>query len=235
MFHLQPVRDRKGELQYFIGVQLDATTAEREASGVGRLTERDEQNGKRIVQSTAGSVDDAVKELPDASKPETLWEKHSAAVLPKPHHANSDNWKAIIKVREKCGRLTLKNFRPIRPLGSGDTGSVHLVELVDTGKLFAMKAMDKQMILNRNKLHRVCTERDILGVTDHPFLPTLYVSFQTRTHVCLVTDYCPGGELYALLEKQPMKRIYETAARCDLQGSEARKCSSARKWSHSFD
>lgn len=31
--------------------------------------------------------------------------------------------------------------------------SVHLVELRETGKLFAMKAMDKSVMLNRNKVH----------------------------------------------------------------------------------
>ena len=30
--------------------------------------------------------------------------------------------------------------------------SVHLVELIGTGQLFAMKAMDKSMMLNRNKV-----------------------------------------------------------------------------------
>lgn len=30
--------------------------------------------------------------------------------------------------------------------------SVHLVELCDSGELFAMKAMDKNVMLNRNKV-----------------------------------------------------------------------------------
>lgn len=48
---------------------------------------------------------------------------------------------------------------------------------------------------------------------DHPFLPTLYASFETRTHVCLITDFCPGGELFLLLERQPKKVFREDAAR----------------------
>ncbi len=232
--------------------------------------------------------------------------------------------------------------------------SVHLVELRETGKLFAMKAMDKSVMLNRNKVHllefpsqpieskapvkccwnhfntteisekpkeikkdmvlrrlfkenqtnlcsqvlknsaslkllfcflwqvhRVWAERDILELMDHPFLPTLYASFQvrlyrapiftcqyhfrttwecfkrhhwllvswiypqlimqmyyyhypliiglipeklklcvfisgnvqTKTHVCLITDFCPGGELFALLERQPCKAFSEEAVR----------------------
>jgi serine/threonine protein kinase len=70
----------------------------------------------------------------------------------------------------------LKNFKPIKPLGCGDTGSVHLVELRGTGQVFAMKAMDKSVMLDRNKVHRACAERQILDLVDHPFLPTLYAS-----------------------------------------------------------
>jgi hypothetical protein len=36
---------------------------------------------------------------------------------------------------------------------------------------------------------------------------------QTPTHVCLITDFCPGGELFALLDRQPMKSFKEEAAK----------------------
>jgi hypothetical protein len=36
---------------------------------------------------------------------------------------------------------------------------------------------------------------------------------QTPTHVCLITDFCPGGELFALLDRQPMKFFKEEAAK----------------------
>uniref|UniRef100_A0A2P2M8B0 non-specific serine/threonine protein kinase n=2 Tax=Rhizophora mucronata TaxID=61149 RepID=A0A2P2M8B0_RHIMU len=92
-------------------------------------------------------------------------------------------------------------------------GSVHLVELRGTGLYFAMKAMDKGVMLNRNKVHRACAEREILDMLDHPFLPALYASFQTKTHIFLITDYCPGGELFLLLDRQPAKLLKEDAVR----------------------
>jgi hypothetical protein len=41
-----------------------------------------------------------------------------------------------------------------------------------------MKAMDKSVMMHRNKVHRARAERDILAILDHPFLPTLYSTFQ---------------------------------------------------------
>ncbi|MBA0644461.1 hypothetical protein Goklo_028617, partial [Gossypium klotzschianum] len=164
------------------------------------------------VKQTAENVDEAVRELPDANmNPEDLWMSHSKVVHPKPHRKDSPSWKAIQKVLDSGEKMGLKHFRPVKPLGSGDTGSVHLVELCGTGLYFAMKAMDKGVMLNRNKVHRACAEREILDMLDHPFLPALYASFQTKTHICLITDYCPGGELFMLLDRQPTKVMKEDA------------------------
>nr|AML79248.1 putative LOV domain-containing protein [Rhododendron tomentosum] len=212
LFHLQPMRDQKGELQYFIGVQLDGSDHLEPLRN--RLSETTEQQSAKLVKATAENVDEAVRELPDANlKPDDLWAIHSKPVYPRPHKKDSASWAAIQKVTARGERIGLNHFKPIRPLGCGDTGSVHLVELNGTGELFAMKAMDKSIMLTRNKVHRACIEREIISLLDHPFLPTLYTSFQTSTHVCLITDFCPGGELFALLDKQPMKIFKEECAR----------------------
>nr|AML78885.1 putative LOV domain-containing protein [Strelitzia reginae] len=212
LFHLQPMRDQKGELQYFIGVQLDGSDHVEPLRN--RLSETTEIQSAKVVKATAENVDEAVRELLDPNlRPEDLWSIHSKPVFPKPHKKDNSSWVAIEKITGKGEEIGLKHFRPIRPIGCGDTGSVHLVELQGTGELFAMKAMDKSVMLNRNKVHRACIEREIYSLLDHPFLPTLYTSFQTTTHVCLITDFCPGGELFALLDKQPMKVFKEEAAR----------------------
>ena len=70
------------------------------------------------------------------------------------------------QVTSKEGRLGLKHFRPIKPLGAGDTGSVHLVELKGTNCLFAMKAMDKEVMINRNKVGSASREGGMANVGD---------------------------------------------------------------------
>nr|AML76888.1 putative LOV domain-containing protein [Wrightia natalensis] len=212
LFHLQPMRDQKGEVQYFIGVQLDGSEHVEPLHNC--IPEATANEGAKLVRETAENVDEAVRELPDANKkPEDLWANHSKVVHPKPHRKDSPSWKAIQKILDSGEQIGLKHFKPIKPLGSGDTGSVHLVELYGSGQYFAMKAMDKGMMLNRNKVHRACAEREILDMLDHPFLPALYASFQTKTHICLITDYCPRGELFMLLDRQPTKILKEDAVR----------------------
>ncbi|XP_022985713.1 phototropin-2-like [Cucurbita maxima] len=212
LFHLQPMRDEMGELQYFIGVQLDGSGHVEPLQN--RLSETAELQSAKLVKATAENVDEAVRELPDANlRPEDLWSIHSQPVFPRPHKKHSSSWTAIQKIIRRGEKIGLQHFKPIKPLGCGDTGSVHLVELLGTSELYALKAMEKSALLNRNKVHRACIERQIIALLDHPFLPTLYTSFETTTHVCLITDFCAGGELFALLDKQPMKMFKEDSAR----------------------
>lgn len=131
----------------------------------------------------------------------------------KPHKANNDaGWEAIRRLRAE-GPFGLSNFRIIHKLGSGDIGSVYLAELKGTDCYFAIKAMDKKALSGRNKMIRAETEREILETLDHPFLPTLYAHLDEPQLSCLVMEFCPGGDLHVLRQRQPGKRFRDNAAR----------------------
>ncbi|XP_050220708.1 serine/threonine-protein kinase D6PKL2 [Mercurialis annua] len=140
----------------------------------------------------------------------------------KPHKGNDIKWDAIQYVKCNSGSdkdgelglgLGLGHFRLLKKLGCGDIGSVYLAELREMGCLFAMKVMDKGMLAGRKKLIRAQTERDILSLLDHPFLPTLYSHFETEKFSCLLMEFCSGGDLHSLRQRQPGKHFNEQAAR----------------------
>ncbi|XP_015082148.1 serine/threonine-protein kinase D6PKL1-like [Solanum pennellii] len=131
----------------------------------------------------------------------------------KPHKANDSRWEAIQAIRTKDGVLDLRHFRLLKKLGSGDIGSVYLSELCGTKCYFAMKVMDKASLASRKKLLRAQTEREILQSLDHPFLPTLYSHFETEKFSCLVMEFCPGGDLHTLRQRQPGKHFSEQAVK----------------------
>ncbi|CAA3031380.1 serine/threonine-protein kinase D6PK-like [Olea europaea var. sylvestris] len=127
----------------------------------------------------------------------------------KPHKANDSRWEAIQAVRSRDGVLGLNHFRLLKRLGCGDIGSVYLAELSGTKCYFAMKIMDKASLAGRKKLLRAQTEREILQSLDHPFLPSLYTNFETDKFSCLVMEFCPGGDLHSLRQRQPGKYFSE--------------------------
>lgn len=134
----------------------------------------------------------------------------------KPHKANDVRWEAIQAVRSRGAELGLNHFKLLRQLGCGDIGCVYLSELMGARCYFAMKVMDKALLASRKKLLRAQTEREILQSLDHPFLPTLYSHFETEKFSCLVMEFCPGGDLHALRQRQPGKYFSEHAARLAL-------------------
>lgn len=135
----------------------------------------------------------------------------------KPHATSSDPcWNAMRRVQSEVSNLSLNDFRFIRKLGSGDIGSVYLVELKgnnNKGCLFAAKVMDKEELVSRSKEGRAGTEREILEMLDHPFLPTLYTTLDTHKWSLLLTEFCPGGDLHVLRQRLPEKRFDEAAVR----------------------
>lgn len=54
------------------------------------------------------------------------------------------------------------------------------------------------------------TERNVLVNADHPFIVKLYYSFQNEKKLFFLLEYCPGGELFNLLQKK--KQLNEDQA-----------------------
>jgi len=131
----------------------------------------------------------------------------------KPHKSNDMGWEAIQALRARDGAVGLSHFKLLRRLGCGDIGSVYLCELRGTDCYFAMKVMDKGALATRKKLSRAQVEKEILASLDHPFLPTLYAHFDTSQFSCLVMEYCSGGDLHSLRQKQPGKAFPDMAAK----------------------
>lgn len=78
---------------------------------------------------------------------------------------------------------------------------------------YAMKTLEKEEMLERNKVMRVLTEEQILQAVDHPFLASLAGTIETSTHLHFLMEFCEGGELYAMLTSKPMKRLKESHVR----------------------
>ncbi|KAL3850322.1 hypothetical protein ACJIZ3_012204 [Penstemon smallii] len=131
----------------------------------------------------------------------------------RPHMSKDLRWEAVRCVQKQHGNLGSRHFKLLRKLGGGDIGTVYLSELIGTSCIFAMKVMNNDVLVSKKKMVRAQTEKEILEILDHPFLPTLYAHFMTNKFSCLVMEYCPGGDLHVLRQKQLTKCFSEPAAR----------------------
>jgi hypothetical protein len=98
-------------------------------------------------------------------------------------------------------RITLHDFQMLKVLGVGSFGKVILVRKLDNSKLYALKILKKEELYKKNQIDHTNTEREVLSQFKHPFMVRLYATFQTRSKLYLVIEFCRGGELFYHLRK----------------------------------
>lgn len=99
-------------------------------------------------------------------------------------------------------KITVKDFDLLNVVGKGSFGKVMQVRKKDTGKIYAMKVLNKKTIIERNELAHTQAEKNILQKLIHPFLVNLVYAFQTEDKLYFIMDYINGGELFFHLQKE---------------------------------
>ncbi|KAG9050856.1 hypothetical protein FS837_001966 [Tulasnella sp. UAMH 9824] len=116
-------------------------------------------------------------------------------------------------IKVKSVQVGPGSFQKVKLLGRGDVGRVYLVREKKTDKLFAMKVLSKKEMIARKKIKRALAEQEILATANHPFIVTLYHSFQSDEYLYFCMEYCMGGEFFRALQTRPGKCLVEDDAR----------------------
>ncbi|XP_024225718.1 microtubule-associated serine/threonine-protein kinase 3 isoform X3 [Bombus impatiens] len=102
---------------------------------------------------------------------------------------------------EKSHRVPCEgDYEVLKLISNGAYGAVYLVKEKTTRQRFAMKKINKNNLMLRNQVEQVFAERDIMSFTDNPFVVSMYCSFETKKHLCLVMEYVEGGDCANLLK-----------------------------------
>ncbi|KAJ3562116.1 hypothetical protein NP233_g9773 [Leucocoprinus birnbaumii] len=107
--------------------------------------------------------------------------------------------------------LTIDDFELITVIGKGSFGKVMQVRKRDTSRIYALKTIRKQHIVNRNEITHTLAERLVLAQVNSPFIVPLKFSFQSEQKLYLVLAFVNGGELFHHLQRE--QRFNEERAR----------------------
>ncbi len=99
------------------------------------------------------------------------------------------------------GKYSLADFEILRTLGTGSFGRVHLVQSRHNKRFYAIKVLKKEQVVKMKQVEHTNDERRMLGEVKHPFLITLWGTFQDSKNLYMVMDFVEGGELFSLLRK----------------------------------
>lgn len=106
------------------------------------------------------------------------------------------------------GKYTLTDFTIQRTLGTGSFGRVHLVQSKHNQRFYAVKVLKKQQVVKMKQVEHTNDERKMLQKVKHPFLITLWGTFQDSKNLYMVMDFVEGGELFSLLRKSQVCSLH---------------------------
>ena len=101
------------------------------------------------------------------------------------------------------------DFTVFRVLGRGGFGLVSMCKRAQSGKLFAMKVMNKKRVKLKKSEALCLNERNLLAAVDSPFVVCLKFAFTTPTDLYLIVDLMMGGDLGFHLKRKTRFPINE--------------------------
>ncbi|CAM9717332.1 unnamed protein product [Chrysoparadoxa australica] len=107
-------------------------------------------------------------------------------------------------------KFSVDDFTQVQFLGTGSFGRVTLVKFANLQtqmkspkcskqKLFALKALSKQAVIDRGQLAHVRDERLLLQNLDHPFVLAMFAFFQDDTSIYLLMEAVTAGEMWSVV------------------------------------
>uniref|UniRef100_A0A182KE83 G protein-coupled receptor kinase n=1 Tax=Anopheles christyi TaxID=43041 RepID=A0A182KE83_9DIPT len=97
-------------------------------------------------------------------------------------------------------KLTMNDFSVHRIIGRGGFGEVYGCRKADTGKMYAMKCLDKKRIKMKQGETLALNERTMLSLVstgvDCPFIVCMTYAFHTPDKLCFILDLMNGGDLH---------------------------------------
>lgn len=105
----------------------------------------------------------------------------------------------------------LTDFNIKKMIGRGTFGKVYIVENKNDEKLYAMKCIRKDLVLENQQIENINLEKNILHSNNHPFLVRMEYVFQNEFRIYFIMQFVKGGELFKHLVQ--VKRFNEEQAK----------------------
>jgi len=108
------------------------------------------------------------------------------------------------------------DFDYLRVVGEGAHAKVMQVAEKSTGRMMAMKVLNKRKVIDMGQVDNIMIERRVLEQINHPFFVNLHYAFQTKDKLYLLLDFCTGGELFYHMKNE----VRFSVTRCCLYAAE---------------
>ena len=110
-----------------------------------------------------------------------------------------DEAKAPHEPRVMATNFQLEDLEQIKTVGTGTFGRVKLVKDKTSGRVCALKCMQKAQIVQSHQERNIMNEKNILLECRHPLILELIQTFNTRDQLFMLMELVQGGELWSYI------------------------------------
>ena len=111
--------------------------------------------------------------------------------------------KKYYKKNNKYPTTKMKFYKYGRLLGKGAFGKVNLSLHTLTGRLVAIKSINKTKLINERQKAKIQLETSIMKIlSSSNYIVKIYETFQTQKHFCIVMEYICAGDLLSYIRKR---------------------------------
>ncbi|KAL4867705.1 hypothetical protein BDV12DRAFT_117404 [Aspergillus spectabilis] len=193
-----------------------ATSANSNNSQLGK-SQSNQSSASKPADGQIASMQSPAPQQPSTSAHSNSGHQHqnsNAASIQNIIHPSQQNTPQATRTeRTTKGKYTLDDFAIQRTLGTGSFGRVHLVQSKHNHRYYAIKVLKKAQVVKMKQIEHTNDERRMLNRVRHPFLITLWGTWQDARNLYMVMDFVEGGELFSLLRKSqrfpnPVAKFY---------------------------
>lgn len=117
---------------------------------------------------------------------------------------NDNRGVSIVKRKKtldpKLHTVEFEDFKLLMVLGRGAFGKVFLAELPINKKLYAIKSIRKDILIEMDQVESTLLEKEIMFECDNDFLVGMEFLYQNELRLYFVMPFVRGGELYKIYE-----------------------------------
>lgn len=112
-------------------------------------------------------------------------------------------------------QISVADFEIVQRLGDGSFSTVVLARYRGDGRCYALKIVNKGLVLRNRMAEYIRSERNLLDRLHHPGVAALCFTFQDDDSLYLGLEHCPNGELFEQLRERgalPLNEAVQYAA-----------------------
>ena len=167
----------------------------------------DLENQENINDTLLNYINSNLDQIPNLNESndsiQSLSKENQKSIYLKDKEIISSYIKQYYNNNRKYPTTKMKFYKYGRLLGKGAFGKVNLSLHILTGRLVAIKSINKSKIKSERHKSKIEMEKSIMKtLSSSDYIVKMFETYETKKHICIVMEYICAGDLLSYIKKR---------------------------------